>query len=113
MILTDEITETRLQEFRARVLSRLRKPCTGRFDPTWDIETEFNDNVQTAKYLANELIKSTDFDVDKYYFAAIVDEIEWAEDSVHRAWKNQSEAMERAKNFPKVPKLDPSQTTLC
>lgn len=113
MIITDDYSENRLQEFRARILSRMRKPCAGRFDPSWDMEVEFNDDVQTAKFIANELIKSAPVDVDKYYFAAIIDEIEWAENSVESAWKRQDDAIDRSRNSPpQKDSNDPGQTTL-
>ena len=107
-----EITETRLQELRSRILGRMRKPCVGRFDPAWDVEQEFIDDCRNAKLIANDLIAETAIDIDKFYFAAILDELDWAEQSVRNAWKRQDNAIERSKDpRPPEPKVHPNQTT--
>ena len=110
----NEITETRLQELRSRILGRLRKPCVGRFDPSWDVEQEFIDDCRNANHIANGLISQSEIDIDKFYFSAILDELEWAEQSVRNAWKSQDNAIEKSRNSPKPPepKVHPNQTTL-
>ena len=110
---SNEYTETRLQELRSRILGRLRKPCVGRFDPVWDVEQEFIDDCRNANRIANALISQTEIEVDKFYFAAILDELEWAEQSVRNAWKSQDNAIEKSRNSsPPEPKVHPNQTTL-
>lgn len=114
-ISNEEYTETRLQELRSRILSRVRKPCTGRFDASWDVEQEFTNAVRRFNFIADELCLSASTDVDKYYFMALKDEVEWAEQTVRNAWRRQDEWIEKSKNLPptKAPKTLPeSQTTL-
>lgn len=110
----EEYTETRLQELRSRILSRVRKPCTGRFDASWDVEQEFKNDVRRFNFIADELCQSAHFDVDQYYFMALKDEIEWADNTVRTAWRRQDEWIEKSKNSPptRPPVLHKNQTTL-
>ena len=115
MYIDETPSETRLQELRSRILARVSKPCTGRYDPCWDLEQEFIDNVRTFNQMADQLCLAAHDDVEKYYFMALKDEVEWAEQSVRESWRRQDEWIEKSKNssHPKAPKTLPeSQTTL-
>lgn len=110
----EEYNETRLQELRSRILARVSKPCTGRFDPCWDLEQEFIDDVRRFNTIADVLCQSAQFDVDQYYFMALKDEIEWADTTVRNAWRRQDEWIEKSKysTKPEAPILHENQTTL-
>ena len=109
----EEYSETRLQELRSRILSRVRAPCSGRFDRSWDVEQEFIDSVRRFNLIADELCLAAQTDVDKFYFMALKDEVEWAEQSVRSAWKRQDDGIEKSKNSPpRPPSLPETQTTL-
>ena len=114
MVYSNEITETRLQELRSRILARMRKPCVGRFDPIWDVEQEFIDDCRNAHYIANALITQTIDEIDRFYYVALLEELEWAEQSVRNAWKSQDNAIEKSRNSrpPQEPEVHPNQTTL-
>jgi len=64
--------------------------------------------------IADELCQSAQFDVDQYYFMALKDEIEWADNSVRTAWRRQDDWIEKSKNLPtpRPPVLHKDQTTL-
>ena len=111
----EEPSESRLQELRARILSRVRQPSTGRFDPSWDLEQEFSDDIRRFNGMADQLCLTAEFEGDKYYFMALKDEVEWADNTVRNAWKRQDKWIEKSKNpsSTKSPEtLDKSQTTL-
>lgn len=107
-----DYTESRLQELRARINDRVQHPCKGRFDTAWDLEQEFVDDCRNAKYIADYLVTNSINEVDKYYFAALAEEIDVSERKVRQKWRAQDLAMEEHRNSPPKPRLDPSQSTL-
>lgn len=107
--------ENRAQEFRARILDRVSRPCTGRFDKCFDLEHEFTSDVSRYKHILLDAEVDPDtHDDEKYYIFGLLEELQWAEDSVRGAWRRQDDAME-AQRFnvkPPKPELDPNQTVL-
>ena len=113
----DEIVENRLQELRARILDRLSKPCDGRYGEFHtDSEFTFNDDVRLFRQFVGEsFLHPAVSDSDIHYLNGLLDEIEWAENSVHSAWAKQDDAIERSRFANSLkqspPKHHPNQTT--
>tara|TARA_B100000575_G_C22612152_1_gene381171 strand:+ start:91 stop:465 length:375 start_codon:yes stop_codon:yes gene_type:complete len=107
-----EECENRFQELRARILGRLRSPCTGRFDKSANLEDEFLDDVRLGNSILKSLISRSSDQILNYYYVGLQDELEWAHESVTNAWKAQDRAMERSREAPRKPEHPPSQTLL-
>lgn len=117
-----EITEKRLHTLLSRIRDRVKRPCTGRFDSSFDLESEFIDDCSNAIYVAELLAKSppSGDDLDSYYFSALADEVEDSERLVRSKWLAQDAgiAFSRAtgnaetKSSPEASKLHPNQTLL-
>ena len=107
-----EECENRYQELRARILGRLRSPCTGRFDKSYNLEDEFSSDVSLGKAILKSLIARSPEKILTHYYLGLEDELEWAHESVVSAWKAQDEAMARARESPRKPELPPNQTLL-
>ena len=107
--------ENRAQELRSRILARVSRPCTGRFDKCFDLEHEFTSDVSRYKHILLDAEKDPDtFEDDKYYIFGLLEELDWAESCVRGAWKRQDDAIEAQKFNVKPPQkeVDPSQTVL-
>ena len=106
--------ENRAQELRARILDRVSRPCSGRFDKCFNLEHEFTSDVSNYKHILLDAERDTDtFEDDKYYIFGLLEELDWAENAVRGAWKRQDDAIEAQRFNVKPPKfVDPSQTVL-
>jgi hypothetical protein len=47
-----------LEKLRTRINARVRKPCTGRFDPTLDIQGDFEKDTREFKQLLGIISRS-------------------------------------------------------
>jgi hypothetical protein len=113
-----EGTQDRLNFFRSRLLHRYRHPCQGRFDSSWDIETEFNSDCAQYNIYINKMARETpESDIDFHsYLSGLSFELYDIHLEVVQKWNSQDEAIEKTRlkkaGFVPPAKLDPSQTTL-
>lgn len=107
--------ENRAQELRSRILDRVSRPCTGRFDKCFDLEHEFTSDVSRYKHILLDAEQDPDtLEDEKYYIFGLLEELNWAEDCVRGAWKRQDDAIEARKFYtpPKEKEIHPNQSTL-
>lgn len=106
-------TSNNLNEFRTRILYRLRNPCAGRFDPAWDVESEFLQNVSDYSVELESLFIEAEQecdDITAYSLAGLIEELAWANKTVRAAWVSQDKGILRSRN--KAPKAVQPSTTL-
>ena len=101
-----------LEKLRSRINARVRKPCSGRFDPTLNIQSDFEKDTREFKQLIGIISRSCPLD-DWEQFNLSCD-LDYLEDSirfVHEKWEAQDKAMFQARN-PSPCVHPPSQTYL-
>ena len=83
-----------LEKLRSRINSRVRRPCTGRFDSTLDIQGDFEKDCREFKQLLGVISRSCPLDDwEQFNIAA---DLDWLSDSirfVHEKWRGQDRAM--------------------
>lgn len=89
----DSLDQERIADFRTRLLSRLRGPCRGRFDPCWDIEAEFSQFRQEYRLFLNELLVSQTEEFEQHTIVALLEELDWAVRTIEGAWKKQDHSI--------------------
>lgn len=94
------------ESLRNRILSRTRSPCSGRFDPAWDIEAEFNNDCsqlsQNYKLSMNTCHSLGDIQ-GVTVFDSLLLELNWAGDKVRDAWAAQDFAIEKSRSLGPLP----------
>lgn len=99
-----------LEKLRSRINDRVRKPCSGRFEPSIDIQSEFEQDCTEFRLLLGAISRSCPLD-DWEQFNISAD-LCWLDDSVrfvHEKWRAQDRAMQ-SQGPTRHPK---SQTYLC
>lgn len=98
-----------LEKLRSRINDRVRKPCAGRFEPTLDIESDFEHDCREFKQLLGIISRSCPSD-DWEQFNISAD-LDWLEDNVrfvHEKWRAQDLAMDAARH--PINRHPPNQT---
>ena len=101
-----------LQKLRTRITRRVRHPCTGRFDPCLDIQSDFEKDCREFKQLLRRIgssVRANSNSADEAYLAL---DYAFLEDSirfVHEKWEAQDKAMFQSRN-PSPCVHPPSQT---
>lgn len=94
------------ESLRNRILLRARSPCSGRFDPAWDIEAEFNDDCSQLNQKYRNRLKIC-HSLGDYQGVTVYDslmlELNWAGDKVRDAWAYQDIAISKSKALKPLP----------